>query len=193
MCRRALPLTFNIISFSFGSFLFALLLSTPVIGIAQTPRAPSSVVTGADNSNSDDQHAAGELEDEMRAKRAIKFAEEEHKENIERAKELSAIGVKLLASVKQKKSLDKDDGKQLDRLEKLTKLLRSKAGGSGTEVTIDKPPADLIAAVSRVAEQSDSLSCLVQKTPRQVVSATVIDETNVLLQLIEMVRHFSSP
>src|SRR6478672_8683653 len=117
MWRRALLLTFNKINFSFGSFLFALSLSVPGVVIAQTPRPPSSVVTGADNSNSDDQHAAGEMEDEMRAKRAIKFAEEEHKENIERAKELSAIGVKLLASIKQKKSLDKDDGKQLDRLE----------------------------------------------------------------------------
>lgn len=161
---------------------------------AQTPRPPSTTAApGADNSNSDDQHAPSSLEEEMRAKRAIKYAEEEHKENLERAKEVSSIGSKLLAAIKLKNHLDKDDAKQLDRLEKLTKQLRSSAGGSSSEVTIEKPPVDLMAAVSRVAEESDSLSCLVQKTPRRVISATVIDEANVLLQLIDLVRHFSSP
>jgi hypothetical protein len=127
----------------------------------------------------------------MRAKRAIKFAEAEHKENLERARELGELGSKLLDSYKFKNSLDKEDNKRLDRLEKLTKQLRSKAGGTASEVAIEKRPDNLDSAVHMVAITSESLSSLVQKTNRRVVSTTVIDEANVLLELIDLVRQFS--
>jgi hypothetical protein len=170
---------------------FILLLLLPVFALGQSSGGSIPPTMQADKGMPDDQHATGSLEEEMRAKRAIRYAENEHKGNLERAREVSQIGVKLKGSFLNKNTLDKEDGKRLNRLEKLAKQLRSKAGGSDSDTPLDKPPADLKSAIDRVAEASEALSKLVEKTPRQVVSASVIDEANVLLQLIELVRHFS--
>ncbi len=157
---------------------------------AQSRRSIPSI--DASQSSPGEQHpSAGPLEAEMRAKRAIRFAESQHKENLDRARELCDIAAKLQTSFDAKKGLDREDGKRLDRLEKLAKLLRSKAGGSSSEIAIEKAPKDLESGLKRVTELSESLSVLVQKTPRQVVSASVIDEANVLLELISIVRQFS--
>ena len=165
------------------SFLLVL-AATP--SIAQGSIAPGSV--SADQSAPGEQRSSGPIEDEMRAKRAIKYAEAEYKENLDRARELCDIATKLQTSIRDKKVLDREDLKRLDRIEKLTKVLRSKAGGSSSEITIEKAPTNLESAVQQVAELSTSLSELVQKTPRRVVSAAVIDEANVLLELIAIVR-----
>lgn len=152
---------------------------------------PSAITVDRSQSATDEQNVPGSIEEEMRAKRAIKFAENEHKENLERAEEVSDLGAKLRSSFEAKSSLSGDDKKRLDRLEKLAKQLRSKAGGSNSEVTIEKPPSDLKSAVLCVADSSEALADLVKKTPRQVVNASVIERANVLLQLIGFVRHLS--
>jgi hypothetical protein len=174
-------------------YLLPLLLALFVSSAAAQGSRQLPVNISADKSDpADDQHTPSSMEEEMRAKRAIKYAEVEHKETLDRARELCELGTKLRDSFQHKNSLDREDSKRLERLTKLAKQLRSKAGGSDAEVTLDKPPADLDGAVKQVAEVSESLSSLVQKTPRQVVSACVIDEANVLLQLIDLVRQFSS-
>jgi hypothetical protein len=172
--------------FSLRTVFFLLVFSlTAGSAFAQTPLSNSS------DKQSDEQHAPGSIEEEMKAKRAIKYAEEEHKENIDRAKEVCEIAGKLEETLKSKDGFVRDDVKKLERLEKLAKQLRSKAGGSDSDEELDKPPTDLKSALTRVIEVSESLSDAVQKTPRQVVSATVIDEANVLLQLIKIVRQLS--
>ncbi len=168
-----------------------LLVLFAIPSTAQSRRRIPSEPIDIGQSSSGEQQPAGPLEDEMRAKRAIKYAESEHKENLDRARELCDIAGKLQNSFETKKALGREDSKRLDRLEKLTKQLRSKAGGSSSEIQIEKAPTDLNAALKRVAELSESLSDLVQKTPRQVVSASVIDEANVLLELIGIVRQLS--
>jgi hypothetical protein len=80
--------------------------------------------------------------------------------------------------------------KKVDRLEKLTKKIRGEAGGEDDDVQIIDTPANLSAAVCQIADTADLLSKEVQKTPRQVVSAAVIDRANVLLQLVKILRGF---
>jgi methyl-accepting chemotaxis protein len=126
----------------------------------------------------------------MRAKHAIKMAEKDHQENLDRAKEIAQLGKELQESVKNQSNLDRDFLKKIDRLEKLTKKIRGEAGGEDEEVEIANRPSDLADAVKQVAESADSLSKNVQKTPRQVVSASVIGDANVLLQLIKLLRTF---
>jgi len=157
---------------------------------APRPTTPVEAVR-ADKSSPDEQHAPGSIEEEMKAKRAIKYAESEHKNNLEKAREVSELGAKLQSSFIVKKSIDRDDNKHLQRLHKLAKQLRNKAGGSDSEKPIENMPDTLEAAICRIAESSKSLSKLVQSTPRQVVSTAVIDEANVLLQLIDFARQFS--
>ncbi|HEX6729876.1 MAG TPA: hypothetical protein VF074_07685 [Pyrinomonadaceae bacterium] len=130
------------------------------------------------------------FEEEMRAKRAIKLAEKEHQQNLERAREISQLA-KELQGLKAKSALDRENLKRVDRLEKLTKKIRGEAGGEADEVQIVNRPADIGAAVTQIAEITESLSKCVQNTPRQVVSASVIDSANVLLELIRILRTFA--
>ena len=130
------------------------------------------------------------FEEEMRAKRAIKMAEKEHAENLKRAREVAQLGKELHETLKDKSIVDRDSLKKVERLEKLTKKIRSEAGGDDVDVMIEDKPADLCGAVTKIAEASESLSKNVQDTPRQVVSASVIGKANVLLELIKMVRGF---
>ena len=132
------------------------------------------------------------FEEEIRAKREIKIAEKEHQENLNRAKEISEIG-KQLKDFKDNSTLDRDCVKKIERLEKLTKKVRSEAGGDDDEITISPRPTDLPSAMKQISEASETLSKDVQNTPRRVVSASVINNANVLLELIRLARSFVRP
>ena len=90
--------------------------------------------------------------------------------------------------MKDRTALDRDDSKKIDRLEKLAKKIRGEAGGEDDDVQISNAPADIPSAVTQIADNAEQLSKDVQKTPRQVVSAAVIDRANVLLQLVKILR-----
>lgn len=130
------------------------------------------------------------VEEEMRAKRAIQVLDKEFQENLERARELSFLGISLATSYKQKNTLDREDLKKLGRVEKLAKNIRNAAGGEGEEIQIEKAPSDLASALNMLEQLSKSLREKVEKTPKHVISAGVIDEANVLLELIRIVRTF---
>jgi hypothetical protein len=53
---------------------------------------------------------------------------------------------------------------------------------------MEKPPTDLASAMEMLSDLSQSLKEKVEKTPKHVICATVIDEANVLLELIRIVR-----
>jgi len=130
------------------------------------------------------------MADEMRIKREIRYAEREHQQNLDRAQELSDLGKDLAASFKKKQSLDRDDLKKLDRLEKLANKIRNEAGGSDDDDPVDKKPNDLAQTIDCIEKVSASLNEKVQQTPRRVVSAATIDKANALLELIRIARGF---
>jgi len=180
--RRPLALT---------SLLLILFFSGRIIN-AQTstqPKPPVQSAISADKKSPDDNTPLTTFEEEMRAKRLIKLAEKEHEDNLKRAREISQISQDL-RTVVTNSSGGRPDVKKVDRLEKLTKKIRGEAGGEDDDVQIIDTPADLSAAVCQIADTADSLSKEVQKTPRQVVSAAVIDRANVLLQLVKILRGF---
>ena len=142
--------------------------------------------------NKDENRQSEPIEEEMRVKRSIKLAQKEHQENLNRAQQLSCLGAEIGVAFKQKHHLDKDDLKKLDKLEKLTKSIRSAAGGSDDASEIEKATRDLPEAVSKMAEVAESLKEKVEKTPRRVISTAVIDQANVLLELIRLVRGLSA-
>jgi nitric oxide reductase activation protein len=143
-----------------------------------------------DPAKAEDPHSI--VEAEMRAKRAIKEADREHQENLERARDLSSLGVAIVTSFKEKSGLDPEAIKKLDKVEKLAKGIRRAAGGSDDKVEMEKPPKDLASAMEMLSDVSQSLKEKVEKTPKHVISATVIDEANVLLELIRIVRTMPS-
>lgn len=179
----------------FGSAAFVLSAS---IATAQTPsdktplppraQSPSPSPTPPDK----DESPLGNFEEEIRAKRAIKAAEKDHQENVNRAHEIADLAKDLQKTLKDKPAIDRDSVKKIDRIEKLTKKIRNEAGGAEEDVDIVDRPANIAAAVNQIADSADSLSKAVETTPRQVVSASVIGKANVLLQLIKLLRGFDT-
>lgn len=173
------------------SILIFVVLFGGSVAVAQLP-APTPPPRPIDGiiKDPDDTRPLTTIEEEMRAKRAIKLAEKDHEDNLKRAREIAQIGKELRETLKDKSVVDRDSLKKVERLEKLTKKVRSEAGGEDEEVTIENKPSDLCGAVTQIAEASASLSQNVHDTPRQVVSASVIGKANVLLELLKMVRGF---
>ena len=177
-----------------AALIFGCLLCATV-SFAQNPLPrstppPSRPADGTSKPPDSDAPPLTTFEEELRAKHAIKMAEKDYQENLERAKEIAQIGKELQEGLKNQSNLDRNYLKKIDRLEKLTKKVRGEAGGEDEEVEIANRPPDLTSTICKVAENAESLSKNVQKTPRQVVSASVIGNANVLLELIKLLRTF---
>lgn len=160
-------------------------------GVAAAQRR--SPIAGADRSasGSEASPAMGTPEAEMEARRDIKFAEKERRENVERAREAAQLGSEIHNTYLKNQSLSRVEIKKLERLEKLTRKIRDEAGGSDGDVTIENLPRHLEAALGRVEELSEGLRKAVEKTPRQVISASVIERTNELLEIIRYARSYA--
>jgi hypothetical protein len=153
------------------------------------PQPPPLPANAEKADNSDDNKAGlGSIDEEMRAKRIIRLAEKEYKDNVQRAREVAEIGAELYETIEEGKAFGEKENKKLERLEKLAKKIRTEAGGSDEDDMINNPPGKLDTALSRLAEVSASLFNTVQKTPRQVISAAVIQQANAVLQLTKLTR-----
>jgi hypothetical protein len=160
-----------------------------------SPKAsnPQTIPGEGRKSSDNDQTPLTTFEEEIRAKRMIKLAEKDHRENLDRAKEIQQIGKELKENLQGKSALDRDSLKKIERLEKLTKKVRGEAGGESEELNLVNPPTDLPTAACQIGEKSEALSKEVQNTPRQVVSASMITSANILLELIKLARTFGRP
>jgi hypothetical protein len=132
-----------------------------------------------------------EMEAEMKANLEIKHAEKGHQENLDRAKEIAQIGKELKSAVSGTPLLNRESQKKIERLEKLTRKIRGEAGGDDQEIQIVNRPTDVPSTISRIADAANTLSKDVQNTPRQVVSTSVIENANVLLELIKIMRELA--
>ena len=163
---------------------------------AQQPRPldNSNDDVGADKARPDRNRSkimVGSPEDEMMARQDIKAAEKDYQENVDRAREAAQLSTEIRDAYLHNKSFGHTEQKKLERLEKLTRKIRSEAGGSDGDVTIDNVPSQIEPALARLAEISDKVRKGVEKTPRQVVSASVIEDSNELLEIIRYVRGFA--
>lgn len=165
-------------------------VSSTFVEAQDTTRNQRPVQIDPDKPTNDSSGRFNPIEEEMKAKRAITYAEKEYQENLDRARDLSTLGASIVSSFKQKKALNHDDFKKLDKVEKLAKGIRRAAGGSEDDTEMEKPPTDIAAAVDMLETLSQSLKSKVEKTPKHVISAAVIDEANVLLELVRIVRTF---
>jgi hypothetical protein len=131
----------------------------------------------------------GSPESEMRAKLILKEGKKRYDEHLGRAREVSQLATQLSEAYRTRQAFFAEDGKRLERLEKLTKRIRNEAGGSETDAAVKDIPTEMAAAVKRVAEMAEDLRKLVEKTPRHVLSAAVIDQANKLIGVIQYVRN----
>ena len=170
-----------------------LLLSILVIGavtIEAQINSSSGAAVSADRS-SPGQSSNGDMgtpEDEMRARNEIKVAEKERQENLDRAREAAQLGEEIRQAFSKTGTLASPELKKLDRMEKLARRIRSRAGGEEDDEPLNNVPTALDAALNRLAETSESLYKGVEKTPKMVISTTVIERANELLEIIRFIR-----
>jgi archaellum component FlaC len=170
----------------------ALLFSATVHG--QTPKPnfpPPSDTTLKDGSKdgSKDDTRFGSPEAEMRSKLEIKEEKKKYDEHVARAKEISQIASQLSQDYETRKAFSSEDDKKFERLEKLTKRIRNDAGGAENHDDADKEiPAGMDQSLKKISEMADELEKQVENTPRNVISAAVIDQANKLLGLIQHIR-----
>ena len=154
-------------------------------GAVQKP--PSDPTT---TKSKDDDTRFGSPESEIRSKLLIKEEKKRYDENLARAHEVSDLASQLSKAYVSRKSFTAEDGKKLERLEKLTKRIRNEAGGSDSEK--DAETKDISArteeTVKCMAEVAEELNKLVEKTPRNVISAAVIDQANRLIVITQHLR-----
>lgn len=130
----------------------------------------------------------GSPEEEMRARNEIKIAEKERLENLERAREAAQLGAEIRDSFNRTRMIGAMELKKLERLEKLARRIRSRAGGSDDDEPMDNIPSSLEPALSKLADTSQALCKGVEKTPRMVISTNVIVRANELLEIIRFIR-----
>jgi hypothetical protein len=161
----------------------------------QTPTsAPSdpTIIKDVTKDTSKDDPRFGSPEAEMRSKLEIKEEKKKYDEHVARAKEVTQLATQISQSYVTHNALSSDDGKRLERLEKLTKRIRNDAGGENNQNDeVGDVPSDLEARIKKVTSMAEELQKLVENTPRNVVSAAVIDQANKLLCIIQHVRGIS--
>jgi hypothetical protein len=169
------------------------LLSIALLAAAAAAQDGSRVDAQTDASGNNPRRELGSPEEEIIRRAEIKHEEEAHKDMVDRADEAALIGEQILNSYQKNKSLNKDDLKKLDRMEKLARKIRGGAGGSDDDEPLENPPQQLEKALARLAEVSDQLNKSVQKTSRLVISAGVINSSNELIELIKHIRSIPRP
>lgn len=155
----------------------------------QKRTTPSVVPQDPGRSDKPDTPDFGSHENEMRAKLVLKEEKKRYDEHLGRAREVSHLASQLSETYQARQSFDAEDGKRLERLEKLTKRIRNEAGGSETDADVKDIPTETLAALKRMAEMAEDLRKLVEKTPRHVISAGVIVQANKLIGVIQYVRN----
>lgn len=178
--------------FATGLLLF---VSSPTLSQTKPGTTPTSPPSGSEPRSSDPDkpdssfHDFGSVESEMRFRQLLKEEKKQYDENVARAREASELASQLVKAYEAKKVFNSEDGKKFERLEKLTKKIRNEAGGSDTDPDVKDIPGVMDAAIKRMAELADDMRKLVEKTPRHVISAAVIDQANKLLGLLQHVRY----
>jgi hypothetical protein len=119
----------------------------------------------------------------------VRRREAVYQENLDRAKEAAQLGTEVLDAYKSQKSLNPSELKKLARIEKLARSVRNEVGGDDDDTTLKDPPTRLESALQRLAELCADFRKQVEKTPRYVVSAGVINSAN---QLIVLTKHIKT-
>lgn len=169
--------------FAFASYSFAQDATQ-----GKAPPNPGEGTTNTGKKPSDPRF--GSPENEMRTKMVLKEEKKKYEENLGRAREVSELAAQLSESYESRKSFNSDDNKRLERLEKLTKRIRNEAGGSDSDADADLKDicGTMIETIKHLAEMAEELHKMVDKTPRNVISAAVIDQANRVLGITQHLR-----
>lgn len=168
------------------AFAFAVHANSQTAKTGLPPSDPLKDSSKDPKDGSKDDTRFGSPEAEMRSKLEIREEKKKYDEHVARAKEVSDLATQISTSYETKKALSPDDEKKLERLQKLTKRIRNDAGGGDNSDDLDKDiPAGMDQMLKKVSAMAEELEKLVEGTPRNVISAAVIDQANKLLGILQ--------
>jgi hypothetical protein len=124
---------------------------------------------------------------EMLKAMELKREENDYKEHLSRAKENAQLAVELKEAFARRKTFEGADLKKLSRMEKLSRQIRSNAGGEENRDGLEEPP-QVEEALERLVKLSAELQKKIESTPRQVVSAGIITRANEVVELVKHIR-----
>ena len=153
---------------------------------ATTPSPSSS--PPANNKDDGNDVDFGSRETDARTRLILKAEKKAYEEHVARAKEASELAAELKTNYAVANTFNAADQKKLERLEKLTKRIRNDVGGSEMDADPKNLPNTIGDAVNTLADMAKELYDEVEKTPRRVVSAPLIEQANKLLAVIQFVR-----
>lgn len=130
----------------------------------------------------------GAREFDARSRLILKAEKKAYDEHVGRAKEARDLAAELEKTYETAHVFNAADYKKLERLEKLTRRIRNEVGGSQTDADPKEMPKTTDEAVDLLAEMTKEMCEEVEKTPRRVVSASIIDQANKLISLIQHLR-----
>jgi hypothetical protein len=151
---------------------------------SQTP--PTKGTTMADKPDGDVDFS--QRERDMQTRLILRAEKKAYEEHLARAREARQLAADLQTAFENRNSFSTEDQKRLERLEKLTRRIRNEVGGSDSDSKPDDLPNELGKAVCEMAEMTKELAKQVEKTPRRVLSAAIIDQANKLIDVIQFVR-----
>ena len=154
-----------------------------------TQKYPDNIHTNKPSGNSAEDPEQDSPHREMLKEMELKREENDYKEHLSRAKENAQLAVELREAFALRKTLQGADLKKLSRMEKLSRQIRSNAGGEENKDELKEPP-QVEAALERLVELSAELQKKIETTPRQVVSAAIIKRANEVVELVRHIRTF---
>lgn len=165
---------------------FVLIFGGAAHGQDRTPTPDPSTTKG----KSDSDPRFGSPQNEAHSKMILKEEKKRYEENLARAREVSELATQLCKAYESSKHFDAEDSKRLERLEKLTKRIRNEAGGSDSrsDAHIKDIGATRLDTLKNLSEIAEELQKLVEKTPRNVISTSVIDQANRLIGVTQHLR-----
>ena len=130
----------------------------------------------------------GSRESDTRVRLIIKAEKKAYEEHLARAKEAKQLADQVKEAYEQKHALSPEDQKKLERLEKLARRIRNDVGGSESDNDPRDLPTSRDQAMDSIARMAGELCDQVEKTPRRVVSASIIDQANKLISVIQFLK-----
>lgn len=149
--------------------------------------APVSTLAQAERPDEKKEPPSEGFSDTLR-RMQIKRAEEEHKKLVKSAQQAAEIASTLHENSDSTK-LDQKAEKKLKEIEKAAKQIRNNIGGSNDDKDFIAPKT-LDEAIKQLAETSQTLSQQMEKTSRQMISATIIITASDVMRLVKLLREY---
>lgn len=153
---------------------------------SSTPRPSDNKAPGRLHRDNDQEVT---LPEDMRIKMAIAREENEYKKTLEDVEKLSGLSAEVARGYVERKQLSADDVKKLNTIEKLAKRVLNHAGG---EEVGDKSGSVEHLALADAIDKLNTAAANIKKDmkaeTRFVVSATVIANSNEVINLARLIR-----